>query len=83
MTKNTREGRRQLPLENVCVFVAGKKQPSDPRNDLKRQIGMVQAKAYYTDRGKRKGGMDAAVFDIVSWETVKSALKGTGNMFTM
>ena len=83
ITKNLREGKQQLPLENVCVSVEGKKQTSDPGKDLKQQIGTVQAKAYYTSMKKRKYGMDAAVFDMVAWDDVKSTLKGTSKMFKM
>ena len=54
MTRELRDKRQQLPLEKVCVFIAGRKQTSDPKTDLKRQIGTVHAKAYYTSRGKKK-----------------------------
>ena len=54
MTGELRDKRQQLPLEKACVFIAGRKQTSDPKNDLKRQIGMVHAKAYYTSREKKE-----------------------------
>ena len=65
------------------MFIVGKKQTLDPKKHLKRQIGTIQAKAYYTGREKRKGGMDAEVFDMISWDDVESALKGTSKMFKM
>ena len=53
-TRELRDKRQQLPLEKTCVFIAGRKQTLDPKKDLKRQIGTVQAKAYYTSRGKEE-----------------------------
>ena len=82
-SNNSRNGKQQLPLENACVFIVGRKETSDPRKDLKQQIGTVQGKTYYTSREKRKGGMDAAVFDMVAWDDVKSTLKGPSKMFKM
>ena len=35
MTRELRDKRQQLPLEKVCVFIAGRKQTLDPKNDLK------------------------------------------------
>ena len=32
---------------------------------------------------KRKSGMDTEVFDIISWNDVEAALKGTSKMFKM
>ena len=31
MTRKLREKRQQLPLETVCVFIAGRKYTSDPK----------------------------------------------------
>ena len=45
MTRELRDTRQQLPLEKACVFIAGRKHTSDPKNDLKQQIGVVYAKA--------------------------------------
>ena len=53
MTREPRDKRQQLPLVKVCVFIAGRKQTSDPMKDLKRQIGTVHAKAYYSSREKK------------------------------
>ena len=44
---------------------------------------MVHAKTYYTSREKRKGGMDAETFDMIAWNDVEAALKGTTTMFKM
>ena len=63
------------------MFIAGRKQTSDPKKDLKRQIGMIQANAYYTSRETRKGGMVAETFDTIAWNNVEAALKGTCKMF--
>ena len=41
MTRVLRDKRQQSPLEKVCVFIAGRKQTSDPKKDLKRHIGTV------------------------------------------
>ena len=38
MTRDFRDKRQQLPLEKVCVFIAGRKQTLDPKKDLKQQI---------------------------------------------
>ena len=54
MTRELRDKRHQLPLEKVYVFIAGRKQTSDPKKDPKRQIGTVHAKAYYTSRGNKE-----------------------------
>ena len=35
MTRELRDKRQQLPLENVCVSIAGRKQTPDPKNELK------------------------------------------------
>ena len=37
---------KEAKLEKVCVFIAERKQTSDPKKDLKQQIRTVQAKAY-------------------------------------
>ena len=83
VTKNLREGKQQLPLYNVCVFFAVRKQIVDPRKDLKQQIGTVQAQAFCISREKRKRGMDAETFDMVSWDDIESVLKGTSRMLKM
>ena len=54
MTRELRDKRQQLPLEKVCVFIAGRNQTSDPKKDLKQQVGTVQAKAYYISRKKER-----------------------------
>ena len=41
VTSELRHKTQELSLEKVCVFIAGRKQTSDPKHDLKRQIGMV------------------------------------------
>ena len=48
----------------------------DPKNDLKRRIGTVHAKAYYTSRGKGRGGMEAETFVMIAWNDIEAALKG-------
>ena len=83
MIKNQRKEKQKLSLENMCVFVAGRNQTSDPEKDLKQQIGTLQARAYYTRREKRKGGMDAKIFGMVAWDGIKTALKGASKMFKM
>ena len=45
MTRQLRHKTQELPLEKACVFIAGRKQTSDPKKDSKKQIGAVQAKA--------------------------------------
>ena len=50
MTRQLRHKTQLLPLEKACIFIAGRKQTSDPKKDLKKQIGAVQAKAYYISR---------------------------------
>ena len=50
----------------MYIFIARRTQTSDPKNDLKRQIGMVHAKAYYTSREMRKGGIDAETSDMIA-----------------
>ena len=52
MTRELRDNRQQLPLEKVCMFIAGMNQTLDPNNNLKRQIGTVHVKAYYISRGE-------------------------------
>ena len=37
-------------------------------------------KAYYTSRKQRKGRMNAEVFDLITWDDVEPALKGTSKM---
>ena len=54
MTRRRRDKRQQLPLEKVCVCIARRKQTSDQKRGPKRQIGSVQAKAYYIIREKGK-----------------------------
>ena len=44
-------------------------------------MGMVQAKYYYINRKKRKGGIDTVFFGMVAWDNIKSIIKGTSNMF--
>ena len=83
MTRELRQKPQELPLEKACVFIAGRKQTSDPKKDLKRQIGTVQAKAYYTSREKRKGGMNAETFDTIAWDDSEAALEGTSKIFKM
>ena len=83
MTRDLRDKRQQLPLERACVFIAGRNPTSDPKINLKRQIGTVHAKAYYTRRETRKGGMDTETFDVITWNNVEAALKGTSKMFKM
>ena len=41
-----RDWRQKLPLEFACVYIGGKKQTSDPRKDLKKQIGEQTAKEF-------------------------------------
>ena len=53
-TKKLRDNRQQLPLEKACMFIADKKHTSEPKKDLKQQIGTVQEKAYYTSRKKKE-----------------------------
>ena len=65
LTVELKDKRKQLPLETTCVFIAGMKQTLDPKKDLKRQIGTVQAKAYSTSR-KGGGGMDIEAFDMIA-----------------
>ena len=54
MTRELRVKRQRLPLEKVYVFTAGRKQTLGPKEDLKRHIGTVQAKAYYTSKKKKR-----------------------------
>ena len=54
MTGKLRDKRQQLPLDTVYVFIAERKQTSDPKKDLKQQIGTIQVEAYYTGREKEK-----------------------------
>ena len=70
-------------MEKACVFIAGRKQTSDPKKNLKKQIGVIQVKAYHTSREKRKGEMDAEVFHMISADYVEFALKRTSKMFKM
>ena len=70
-------------MEKACVFIAGRKQTSDPKKDLKKQIGAVQAKAYYASRESKKGGMNARTFDTIAWDDTEAALEGTSTMFKM
>ena len=81
ITRELRDKAQQLPLEKACVFIAGRKQTSDPKNGLKRQIGTVQAKACYTSRETRKGRMDAETFETITWNDAEAALEGTRKMF--
>ena len=68
----------------MCVFIVGRKQTSDPRKVPKKQIGTVQASAYYTSRkNKKEGRMDAAVFDMVACDDIEFTLKGTSKMCKM
>ena len=83
MTREHRDKRQQLPLEKACMFIAGRKQTLDPKNNLKQQIGTVHAKAYHTSREMRKDGMDAETFDTIAWNCVEAALKGTSRIFKM
>ena len=83
MTRQLRHKTQELPLEKACVFIAGRKQTSDPKKDLKKQIEAVQAKAYYTSRESRKGGMNAGTFDTIAWDDTEAALEGTSKMFKM
>ena len=62
-------------------MIAGRKQTSDPGKDLRRQIGTVFAKQYYTTRERRKGGMDEETFDLIAWDDVERGLRGTSKMF--
>ena len=55
MARQLRHRTQELPLEKACIFIAGRKQTSDPKKDLKKQIGAVQEKAYYTSRERKKG----------------------------
>ena len=36
MTRKLRHKTQELSLEKVCVFIAGRKQMSDPKKDLKK-----------------------------------------------
>ena len=83
MTRELKDKTQQLPLEKACVFITGRKHNSDPKNDLKRHIGTVQAKTYYTSRETRKVRMDAETFDAITWNNAAAALEGTSNMFKM
>ena len=83
MTRQLRHKTQELPLEKACVFIASRKQTSDSKKDLKKQIGAVQAKAYYTSRESRKGGMNAGTFDTIAWDDTEAALEGTSKMFKM
>ena len=77
MARQLRHKTKKLPLEKACIFITGRKHTSDPKKDLKKQIGAVQAKAYYTSRGSKKGGMDAETFDTIAWDDTETALEGT------
>ena len=70
-------------MEKACIFIAGMKQTSDPKKDLKRQIGTVQAKAYYISMEKRKGRMDAETVDTIALDDAEAALEGTSKMLKM
>jgi len=75
-----RDWRQKLPLEYASVYIGGKKQTSDPRKDLKKQIGEQAAKEFYTTREKSKGGMDKETFSSIAWEDIDAAMKGSSKM---
>ena len=75
--------RQTLPLEKACVFVAGDKQTSDPRNAIKQEVGGKYARNYYAERPASKGGMRREIFDTIAWKDVTKALEGRSKMFKM
>ena len=65
------------------MYIGGKKQTSDPRKDLKKQIGVQAAKDFYTTREKSKGGMDKETFSSIAWEDIDAAMKSTSKMYKL
>ena len=74
---------QKLPLEYACVYIGGKKQTSDPRKDLKKQIGKQTATEFYTTREKSKGSMDEETFSSIAWEDIDTAMKATSKMYKL
>ena len=52
----------------------------DPRKDLKQHTETVQTRTYYTRQEKRKGEMNRGTFDMVAWDNINIAPKGTRNI---
>ena len=74
---------QKLPLEYASVYIRGRKQTSDPRKDLKQQIGEQAAREFYTSREKSKGGMDEPTFSSIAWDDIDAAMRGTSKMYRL
>ena len=75
-----RDLRQKLLLEYASVYRRGRKQTSDPRKDLKQQIGEQNAKDFYTSRERSKGGMDKPTFSSIAWDDIDAAMRGSSKM---
>ena len=49
--------KQTLPLEKACVFVAGEKQTSDPKDAIKQEAGKKKARDCHAERPASKGDM--------------------------
>ena len=78
-----RDWRQKLPLEHASVYIRGRKQTSDPRKDLKQQIGEQAAKDFYTSRERSKGGMDKPTFSSIAWDDIDAAMRGSSKMYRL
>lgn len=69
--------RQLLPMECAAVFYEGRKISGECGNEIRFQIGKVEARQVYV----RKLGWRAQVFDNIDWKARDNALSGKPDMF--